>query len=464
MLHSNEKTTLFSFVIDFWRMQYLFFLIRHAYASMFSLSSMNALASTTGELGAPAAAPTRRCTKSNKRARAAADGYWRLVAAGEPFRLLFPLGALICVAGVMMWPLYIWHVTSTYPGQCHARVMIEGFVTSFVIGFLGTALPRLLEVPRVTIYEALGFGTAVLGIAGLHMSGQTARGDQLFFTTMATLVGLLAVRGFLFRRDIPPPGFILVVLGMLSALFGSGIQVVAAAAPSVLPVWMLSLARLLLYQGYLVFPIMGIGAFLLPRFFGLPNRQSFPESLALPPGWLSRAGFALLCGGTVMAGFVTEAFGHAHVGNGLRALGIFVYFFREVPVHQAGFGGGSLALGLRMALLSMPVAYVLMAIWPDRSFSLLHLLFISGFSLLTFIVASRVVLGHSGQSDKFRATLWSVVILTALITLAMLTRVSADWMPAIRLSHYAYAAVAWAAGVLVWMIFILPGVRRKDEE
>jgi len=92
------------------------------------------------------------------------------------------------------------------------------------------------------------------------------------------------------------------------------------------------------------------------------------------------------------------------------------------------------------------------------------MLFISGFSLLVFIVASRVVLGHSGQSEKFRATLWSVLILTALVTLAMLTRVSADWMPAIQLSHYAYAAVAWAAGVLVWMIFILPGVRRKDEE
>jgi len=406
----------------------------------------------------------RRCTKSNKSARARAAGYWQLVAAGEPFRLMFPLGALIGVAGVMMWPLYIWHVTAAYPGQWHARVMIEGFVTAFVIGFLGTALPRLLEVPRVTIYETLGFASAVAGIAVLHMTGHTAGGDQLFFMTLALLMGLLAVRGFLFRRDIPPPGFVLVLLGLGSALFGAGVQVVNAAAPSVVPVWLIALSRLLMYQGYLVFPIMGIGAFLLPRFFGLPNRQSFPESLGFPPGWLWRAGFALACGGTVMAGFVAEALGHGHLGNGLRAAGIFAYFFREVPVHQAGFGGGSLALGLRLALLAMPLAYALMAVWPERSFSLLHLLFIGGFSLLTIIVASRVVLGHSGQSEKFRATLWPVLIMSALVTLAMLTRVSADWMPAIRLSHYAYAAVAWAAGVLVWIIFILPGVRRKDEE
>lgn len=425
---------------------------------------MNAPTSTTGEPGALAAAPGRRCTKSNKRARAAADGYWRLVAAGEPFRLLFPLGALIGVAGVMMWPLFIWNVTATYPGQWHARVMIEGFVTSFVIGFLGTALPRMLEVPRVSIYETLGFAGAVIGIAWLHITGLTARGDQLFFITLATLIGLLMVRGLLFRRDVPPPGFVLVFLGLSSALFGAGVHVVADAAPSILPVWALPLGRLLLYQGYLVFPIMGIGAFLLPRFFGLPNRQSFPESLALPPGWLSRAGFAALCGGVVMGGFVVEVLGDARVGNALRAVGIMAYFFREVPFHRAGFGGGSLALGLRLALLSMPLAYVLMAIWPDHSFSLLHLLFISGFSLLTLIVASRVVLGHSGQAEKFRSTLWSVLTLTALVALAMLTRVSADWMPAIRMSHYAYAAVAWVTGVLVWAVFILPGVMRKDEE
>lgn len=399
----------------------------------------------------------------NERSRPSC-GYWQLVAGGEPFRLLFPLGALIGVAGVMMWPLYVWQVTADYPGQWHARVMIEGFVTAFVIGFLGTALPRMLDVPRVTIYETLGFGAAVVAIAVLHMTGHTARGDQLFFTTMATLLGLLGARGFLFRRDVPPPAFVLVAMGLLSGLFGAGVHVVADAAPSVLPLWSLALGRLLLYQGYLVFPIMGVGAFLLPRFFGLPNRQSFPESLSVPPGWLSRAKFALLCGSLVMGGFITEALGGARVGNALRAAGIFLFFLREVPFHHAGSGGGSLARGLRFALVSMPLAYVLMAIWPERSFSLLHLLFIGGFSLLTFIVASRVVLGHSGQSEKFRATLWPALILVALVTLAMLTRVSADWMPAVRLNHYAYAAVAWATGVLVWAVFILPGVARKDEE
>jgi len=363
-----------------------------------------------------------------------------------------------------MWPLFVWNVTQIYPGQFHARIMIEGFLTAFVVGFLGTALPRLLEVPRFTLYETLAFGMSVLGIAVLHARGETMWGDLLFVFTLFALVVLLATRALLFRRDNPPPAFILVAMGMLSALSGAVLQILSAAGFANLPDWCFILSKLLLYQGYLLFPVMGIGAFLLPRFFGLPNRQSFPESLTLSPEWRRGAVFALFCGCLVMASFAIEACGAASWGNGLRAVGVLLYFWREVPVHQAKWGGGSLALGLRVALLSIPIAYVSMAIWPTQAFSLIHILFITGFSLLTFIVASRVVLGHSGQTDRFRATIWPVLILSALLIVAMLTRVSADWMPDLRMSHYAYAAFCWAIGVVIWAVAILPGVRRAEEE
>jgi uncharacterized protein involved in response to NO len=404
------------------------------------------------------------CKHSNKPARQAADGFWQLVAAGEPFRLLFPLGAAIGVFGVLMWPLYVWKINPVYPGPYHARVMIEGFLTAFVFGFLGTALPRMLDVPRFTLAETLGFAGALIGITCLHGTGQTHWGDLLFLFTVLALLGVLGTRALLFRKDVPPPGFVLVPVGLGCALFGSATQIIAQVSGSALPEWMPRLGRLLLHQGYLVFPIMGVGAFLFPRFFDLPNRQSFPESLRPPPGWRERARFALFSGALVMAGFVLETADAPRIGNGLRAIGFLIYFLREVPLYRSGLGGGSLALGLRLAVFSIPLAYALMAVWPDRTFSLLHLLFISGFSLVLFIVASRVVLGHSGQADKFGARLRPVLILAVLVALAMLTRVSADWMPAIRLGHYAYAALAWAAGVLVWSFTILPGVRHADED
>jgi len=393
----------------------------------------------------------------------AAKGYWQLVAEGEPFRLLFPIGVLLGVAGVMMWPLYAWNVTHVYPGLLHPRVMMEGFIGCFVVGFLGTALPRLLGVPRVSLYETVGFGAALVWTSWLHFSGRTLWGDLTFFCTMLLFVFLLGMRT-LFRQDTPPPAFVLAALGLLSALAGSFGLAAVPVAPGLFPLWVTPLAKLLLFQGFILLPIMGIGAFFLPRFFELPNRQSYPESLAPPPGWRPRAAFAAMCGLAVIASFVLEVAGFLRWGYALRAGAFLVYFFREVPVHQSGFGGGSLALGLRIVLFAIPFGYILLALMPERTFTFLHVVFITGFSLITFIVASRVVLGHSGQSEKFRASLWPVLVLCALITISMLTRVTADWLPMRQMSHYAYAAVAWTSGVLVWAAFILPGITKADEE
>lgn len=409
-------------------------------------------------------APTIRrltCTRSNRSARRRASGYWGLVAAGEPFRLLFPLGAAIGIFGVMMWPLFVWNVTTVYPGVAHARIMVEGFLACFVVGFLGTALPRLLGVPRVSLLESFCYAGALVLAVVLHARGQILWGDVVFFCVMGTLVFSLLVRA-LFRNDTPPPAFVLVAMGMCCALAGSFSQIAAVVAPSIVPGWLPLLGKLILNQGFLLLPIMGIGAFLLPRFFGLPNRQSLPESLALPPGWMPKAAFAAACGGAVLASFVLEVGGLRREGYALRALAVGLYFFREVPVHQAGWGGGSLAMGLRIALASIPLGYGLLAAMPERTFTFLHVVFISGFSLLTFIVASRVVLGHSGQSEKFRASIRPVLVLCALAVLAMLTRVTADWLPRVTMSHYAYAAVAWSLGVLIWAAAILPGVLKKD--
>jgi len=64
--------------------------------------------------------------------------------AREPFRIFFPAAILAGIAGVSLWPLYFLHVTETYPGVSHARIMACGFFGGFIFGFLGTAMPRML--------------------------------------------------------------------------------------------------------------------------------------------------------------------------------------------------------------------------------------------------------------------------------------------------------------------------------
>ena len=50
----------------------------------------------------------------------------------EPFRIFFPLGLLVSIAGVCLWPLLYGGWLEFYPGVAHARFMMGGFVGAFL--------------------------------------------------------------------------------------------------------------------------------------------------------------------------------------------------------------------------------------------------------------------------------------------------------------------------------------------
>ncbi len=390
------------------------------------------------------------------------ESVFALTAAGEPYRLLFPLGTLLGLVGVSLWPAFVWGGWEVYPAQAHARIMIQGFLGAFVIGFLGTALPRLLEVPRVGLKATLTFSVTLIVLVALHLSGHVMAGDALFLLLLTGFLVFLAGKAR-HRKDTPPPGFVLVGMGMTCAWVGT-VLLLADVWSGGLPLWLYRLARLLAWQGFLLLPVMGVGAFLLPRFFGLPNRQSFPELLMPTPEWKKKAAFAGSCGGLLLVSFVLEASGWIRSGMVLRALVVLLYLLREVPVHKAREASGSLALGLRLALVSFPLGYLLIAVFPAWQLGLVHVVFITGFGLITFTVASRVVLGHSGQSHRFKNVLLPVVIMTALFIVALLLRISADFWSSQRFTLYAVSAVIWVVAVVVWAAGILPGIRYADDE
>src|SRR5215510_14711024 len=60
----------------------------------------------------------------------------------DPYRLFFPLGIILGLLGVSIWPLYYYGVTPGYSGRAHAFVQTDGFLYAFIIGFLLTAIPR----------------------------------------------------------------------------------------------------------------------------------------------------------------------------------------------------------------------------------------------------------------------------------------------------------------------------------
>ena len=360
-----------------------------------------------------------------------------------------------------MWPLYFGGLIESYPGAGHTRMMGQGFFGGFIIGFLGTALPRMLSTrPLPTLL--IGWLLAAFGVfATADFLGHTAMGDAAFLVVLLSLVAGLGLR-LVQRRDIPPPGFVLVALAFACAFVGTTIGLISAWV-ELSPVWLV-LRPLLAYQGFVLLPVLGVGGFILPRFLGLSSKHNFPESKRAPAGWWPRALFALAAGVTIIASFALEVSGWYRVAYAVRFLASAGYLLNEVPFHRSGWSGGAFAWTLRSGLAMVLLGLLLVALMPAYRVALLHVCLVGGLGLVTMIVATRVVFGHSGNGAKLAAPnrwLWWAF---GLIVLGMASRVSGDFLPQIMISHYNYGALFWALGIGIWAWKVLPKVLIPDDD
>ena len=383
---------------------------------------------------------------------------WRMMRE-EPYRLFFPMGAVAGIWGVMMWPALYAGMLKFYPGEAHTRIMVEGFIGAFVAGFLGTAFPRLTGNRTWSAGELLVvaglWGMAVVSHAGNHV----AAGDAAFAAMLLALLAGMVRRVIFGHRDTPPPGFILVVTGILGAVLAAGF-LAFNKSPS-LGQW--QWARLWLFQGFLLLPLMGIGPYVLPRFFGMPSSHSFDDAPAPPTGWWRRAVMAIIAGLLIVASFALEVDGKALAGQLLRGSVIVLWFALESPILRRGKISSTPGNSVRWALAGLAAGCICAAFWPQQRVGSLHLFFVSGIGLITLTVGTRVILGHAGRHDLLGGKILWLRWLTGLAILAAATRMSADFLPDIRTSHHIYAAWTWALLSLIWLVALGRHLLRDEE-
>ena len=121
----------------------------------------------------------------------------------EPFRLFFPLGLRAGVGGVMLWPLYYGHWVGFNPLEAHPRMMVEGCLGAFVLGFLGTAFPRLAGNRPWHVGEFLLLLGLWAGVVGSAASGRVAAADGVFAVMLAVLFCGLVLR-WVSVPSVPP--------------------------------------------------------------------------------------------------------------------------------------------------------------------------------------------------------------------------------------------------------------------
>lgn len=357
-----------------------------------------------------------------------------------------------------MWPLFFQGKLAFYPGINHAHLMIQAFGGAFVIGFLGTAGPRILSAPRLQPWELIPLFVLHVASGIYHLRGLTAQGDRLFLATLSVFILALAIRVIFFRKDLPPPPLLLAATGLLCGLAGTLMWCIPALMPT--PEFY-QLAGLLVYKGFLLGPIMGVGIFLFPRLLG--NDFGEPEpGAATHRSWrnMSIAAVALL------ASFPLEIWVNHNAGYLLRtAAFIFAISHVRWTRKKGSPKVGTLANALRFLCIPLTIIGLIGPVFlPEKRIALEHLLFISGFGLVILIAASRVIFGHSGSVERFANRSWIARGIVFATVLAAFTRVSADFLPRVTVSHYKYAAYSWAAAAGIWLLWHAPRFFKKDDD
>ena len=377
----------------------------------------------------------------------------------EPFRVFFPLALIMGVLGVCLWPLYYGGCLSYYPMLTHARVMVECFVGGFALGFLTTALPKMLGVSALKGAEFCLLLLSYLAMCVVHLCGFLQLGDALFSLTLVCLLGVMLPR-FIARKSSPAPGFVLALLGLGCGALGAGWSSFLTTDGGL---QVNTFFLRLLYQGFILLPILGIGSFMFPMILGKKDKYAGLTGAAEKRMWSIRAIEALAVGILLITSYWIESLGETKVMSWSRAFICFIYITKE-----SGWIGklgelrakGVMAFSIRAGITCLLLGMLLSPVFPMQRIGLEHSLYIGGFGLITMIVATRVIFGHTGQGSKFQ--LWGkmLTISSGLLLFTLATRISADFLPAVRVSHHVYAAACWVVVCIIWGVAILPSIRK----
>jgi uncharacterized protein involved in response to NO len=377
----------------------------------------------------------------------------------EPFRIFFPLGLFLGAIGVTLWPLFVWHAIEFYPAQAHVRLMIEGLMGSFIIGFLGTAGPRLLDTSPLITAETCLLLVLQIASALLHLAQRQTAGDIVFLTLLLLFIGMMSKRAGA-QSGLPPPPFVLVLFGLLNAIVG--VFLITASKSFTNGSFSNQLGSLMLNEGFVLFPILGVGAFFFPKLLG-GARPELSDLRIAPARWIKRAAIAALTAVVIWISFVLEALGWTRSAAFVRGVTTLIYFVTEGRLLEKPSGPPFLAHCFRLGALLLVAGLLLPVALPTYRLANMHLTFIGGFTIILFTVSTRVIIGHAGQSHLFRKRLRFLIATITLLIIAMIARVGADFIPPARNSHLVYAALIWLLAAVVWFVALGPKLSLNNE-
>ncbi|HEV2104831.1 MAG TPA: NnrS family protein, partial [Candidatus Eisenbacteria bacterium] len=192
--------------------------------------------------------------------------------APEPYRVLFPLGAALAIAGAAPW-VANGLGRAAWPGPLHAALMVEGFELAFVCGFLLTAMVAFTHGPRAGRGELALAALGLSAFAVATFAGRAALAPAAFTLTLLVPVVALA-RRVRVGAAAPPEEFALVGVGLALGLAGGALQTLAALGLAAEPAPRFGLR--LVSLGMVLCLVLGLGGLLVPTFMRLSEPLAIP--------------------------------------------------------------------------------------------------------------------------------------------------------------------------------------------
>ncbi len=375
-----------------------------------------------------------------------------------PYRLLFPAGIAYAILATLVWPLHAigW---IAYPATLHYTLMIQGFLHSFILGFLMTALPAFLHAEKARPGEtALVFGSMVA--FGIFSLGGVFEAAQAAYLLSIAIVIVAAARRLPRRRGDPPEEFVFVALGLLFGIAGGilGLGVAAGWWREPAPRFALHLIS----KGMMVSIVLGVGGLLVPTFSAMREPLVIP-GIARPGQRGPRRALYVPLGLALVAAAVLDATGGGAVGGWLRAivgaaLGMLVWKLFRRPGRR-----DLLSLAIWAAGWLLVAGLWLSALFPARALLGNHVVFLGGFGLLILGIATRVVVTHGGYPQIYERRVLRPAVAAAVV-LALLARVASELLPTYAVRLYAVSGALWIVGWIVWSWSAIPCIARRAGE
>lgn len=349
-----------------------------------------------------------------------------------PYQVFFPIGILCAFLAVGVWFTQNLGWFSTPAMWIHGKLIAGGFLWSFIVGFLMTAIPRMTGTFNANKAEYTAAGILIAGL----ISFSWILNPKPFYVA-SILLSLFLVIYALRRIQVstrPVPVFFSHV-GMAMILSVAG-AVFYYRGQSVLGFHLYHVGTVLLL-------VLGIGTRFFSFLSGLPS--IFEND---PKSW-KRVLFHVL--GLGMAALLYLAgTGISWAYLGLAGMS-FVYLLMIWQVQRPSDRPSALKWAVRIVAAMIPLSFLLCWFYPSYYLTWLHILFIGCFALITLSVATRVTLAHGSYSTdlelKSKALWWMLV----LFVLAMVSRILYGFSDGLWKTSYLHlAATLWFMGIGVW--------------